>query len=263
MPYKVYSTRHIVEVIEYKYIRKKGGQGLAVGDERREYPAADAKDTDYIKLNIGKVVDQQGNEYEIIIDDCPMIEEYKEEVKQYNKEYYRRKQKIQLRRDIVENFDNKAYFSTMTFAENITEIQEGHKYINKFITNLRQKDKQLKYICIPEYTKAGRVHYHSIIQSEVYKKKELDSKWLYGQAMVKNIREVDNLGAYITKYITKDIEEMEGRIILKSRNLVSVEPEIYSYNPFEAHKITYTKSWADYWGNTVTYLQYNLRRQYL
>ena len=51
-------------------------------------------------------------------------------------------------------------FITLTYEENITNIDEAKKDFRYFIDKVQRVYKDLKYICIPEFQKRGAVHFH-------------------------------------------------------------------------------------------------------
>ena len=51
-------------------------------------------------------------------------------------------------------------FITLTFKENLKDISIANKKFNSFVSNVRKKKKDFKYIAVPEFQKRGAVHYH-------------------------------------------------------------------------------------------------------
>lgn len=139
-------------------------------------------------------------------------------------------------------------FDTFTFAEDIS-IEDANKCFANFIRQTKRKKADLKYICIPEFTKRGRPHYHMISNLECgidipkKERKKIKSEgvyrsieyydipyWSYGFSLAENIQAFDdnfNIALYLCKYLYKD---MDNRLwghqkILKSNNLE--KPNIY------------------------------------
>lgn len=128
-------------------------------------------------------------------------------------------------------------FITLTFAENITDIDFANKCFHKWVSSVRRVYADFAYLGVPEFQKRGAVHYHLLtnlvpgselcpFQSESYALKQYDVKyWTYGFSSVFDVvNSTDtnfNVALYICKYLYKDIENrLFGRNkILKSNNL--------------------------------------------
>lgn len=136
----------------------------------------------------------------------------------------------QRRRDIIRrlaccNFNNKYdKFLTLTFAENKTDIQECNILFKAFIRKLKNKyNSNLKYLGVIEFQKRGAVHYHVLLNIPYVSHKELQELWGNGFVFINAIEHVDNIGAYILKYMTKDNKDkrlMGQKAYLASRNLI-------------------------------------------
>lgn len=128
-------------------------------------------------------------------------------------------------------------FITLTFAENVKDIDYANKCFHKWVTSIRRVFSDFAYLGVPEFQKRGAVHYHLLtnlvpgsdlcpFQSEAYALKQYDVKyWTYGFSSVFDVlNSTDNnfnVALYICKYLYKDIENrLFGRNkILKSNNL--------------------------------------------
>lgn len=133
-----------------------------------------------------------------------------------------------------ENKDLWKSFLTLTFAENVKDIDYANKCFNSWLTSIRQIFPDFSYLCVPEFQKRGAVHYHLLsnlevggellpIQSE--KKKMYDVRfWKYGFTSAFDLKLADdrfNVSLYVCKYLYKDIDSrLFGRKkIMHSRNL--------------------------------------------
>lgn len=186
-------TGHIVEVYEYKYyISGKGG-----------YTG--------IKKGEGDIENK---------------------LKNYSNTNQRRRDMI--RRLACCNFNNKYdKFLTLTFAENKTDIKECNLLFKAFIRKLKNKyNKNLKYLAVIEFQKRGAVHYHVLLNTPYVPQNELQDLWGNGFVFINAIEHVDNIGAYILKYITKDNNDkrlMGQKAYLTSRNLLKPS-EVVNHN---------------------------------
>ena len=177
-----------------------------------------------------------------------------------------------VRRLALANFDSDSKFVTFTFAENITDVSEANVYWKKFIRKMRQKYGEFKYMAVLEFQKRGAVHYHCIWNLPYIKKPELQEVWGNGFIKVNRIDHVDNVGAYIVKYMTKDL--MDERFVKTksyqcSKGLerpVTYRDEefemIWNLYDLEHKKKVFTSSYTSEHHGTITYAEYNLKRLY-
>lgn len=155
-----------------------------------------------------------------------------------------------------ENADKFKTFITLTFKEDIKDVYEANKQLNKYLTSVRRdmkkKGREFYYLGVPEFQKNGRVHYHLLTSLEndidIPKKNDLKTynpfkdvwyvhnyyeipHWTYGYSdsfdILKNTDDNFNLSLYLIKYLYKDIDNrlFGNKKILKSNNLD--KPNIY------------------------------------
>lgn len=172
-------------------------------------------------------------------------------------------------------------FLTLTYAENVTELEEANHDFRCFIKRLneyvygRKISNQLKYVVVPEFQKRGAVHYHLILFNMPYiKSNKLAEIWQQGFIKINAIDKVDNVGAYVVKYMNKEKEDerLKGqKCYFSSRGLLKPE-EIRcrtgtekekeldeladSLTPNLVYQVQHT---SDYYGS-IMYKQYNLSR---
>lgn len=146
-------------------------------------------------------------------------------------------------RDIVNSNTtdtDKCLFVTTTYKENMTDTKQLYKDQDKFLKKLKYhfKDNPFEYINIVEPQGRGAWHSHYIF---VFKDKRpyIDQKWLtkeiwgMGNVNVKKIDGNDNLGAYLTAYLSdviidsdyvpsaddvlvvKDVPQSDGSVVSK------------------------------------------------
>lgn len=186
------------------------------------------------------------------------------------------------RRLALMNFGNGDTFMTLTFAENIRDIDYADNEFKKFMERLRYRSKQsIKYIAVREFQKRGAIHYHLICDyrlnpladEEQIKEHERyvgEKIWKHGYVDLKIIYGVDNVGAYLIKYMTKNVavELFQGRkLYLCSKGLnrpkeyrgleaVNIIRELGLENKSEVFISSYE---SEYLGQVV-YREYNLNR---
>lgn len=108
-------------------------------------------------------------------------------------------------------------FITLTFKNNITDHDTANKEFRNFIRRLNyhvfKKQSGLAYIAVIERQDRGALHYHTIFFNlpyipqkkllEIWRNKK-DKRGLH----VKRIDNINNVGAYVVKYIQKDLRAL-------------------------------------------------------
>jgi hypothetical protein len=138
-----------------------------------------------------------------------------------------------VRRLVAANFDAKNdTFLTLTFADNIQDLDYANKLFKSFIRSLRLYLREahgpeiadaFKYLAVLEFQKRGAIHYHVILGDVPFLPFEiLTPMWPYGWYKLNRIEHVRNVGAYVSKYLYKDVSDprLRGkRAYQSSRNL--------------------------------------------
>lgn len=165
-------------------------------------------------------------------------------------------------------------FMTLTFADNVQNLKLANNEWKKFIKRLnfymfRKKINLLKYSVVIEFQKRGAIHYHAIFYNLPYvESKKIADIWGQGFIKINKIDNVDNIGAYVVKYMGKDLDDdrLYGKkSYFNSRDLL--EPlEITDKKKIDAlvgplsHKLVYSIGFDnDYMGH-IHYNQYNTDR---
>lgn len=175
-----------------------------------------------------------------------------------------------VRRLSLANFDSGSKFITFTFADNITDVQQANAFWKTFIQRLRYRYGKFKYMSVLEFQKRGAVHYHCITDLPYVKKSDLADIWGNGFIKINRIEHVDNVGAYIVKYMTKDLFD-ERFVSLKSYQCskgldrpVSLREgqaeEIIAFYNLDAKKTVYESSYTSEHHGKIHYKEYNLKR---
>jgi hypothetical protein len=204
--------------------------------------------------------------------------EVSQEEKIVNREKVMARARQDLRRLVNANInqygkDFTAKFVTLTFADHVTELADANNEFKKFIKRLNYKmfntkSRNIQYSAVPEFTKAGRVHYHVIFYNLPYVNADkLSEIWGNGFIKINKIDNCDNVGAYVSKYMTKDNFEIQGKkSYFNSRGLfqpteITEKEKVESLrNSLPLDKVTYTTTFENEHVGTITYLQYNFNK---
>lgn len=142
--------------------------------------------------------------------------------------------KLECQRLAKANLNDWETFITLTFADNIIDIDKANKRFKYFIDKVRRVKKDFKYLCITEFQKRGATHYHMLCNINIndstliYSQKDNPKfkhikYWNDGFTSVEVIkRDAKKIIGYIAKYMTKDIDNrlFNRHRYFYSRNLV-------------------------------------------
>lgn len=130
-----------------------------------------------------------------------------EETKKENRKKVTNRARMKVRRYANANQDMRK-FITLTFAYNMTDIESANACFNIFLTKLRKKYPNLKFIKVIEFQKRGAVHYHMLANIPYINWRKFEEDfWPYGNTSIRRLDQNDNVGAYITKYMCKELDE--------------------------------------------------------
>ena len=148
--------------------------------------------------------------------DCSQEQEKESDIETKKRSLLR--SKIRLRRLINANATELDKFVTLTFRKNITDVTKANQKFEKFKKRLKYRLKKddknfdLKYIAVIEFQKRGAVHYHCLFNISYIKNEQLQKIWRNGFVRINKIDDVDNVGAYVVKYMSDDIEKYSEQL---------------------------------------------------
>ena len=197
---------------------------------------------------------------------------------------YRAREK--LRRLILANFDENSKFVTLTFrdgeVEDLGDVEQTNPLFKKFIMRLKYHvKKDLRYAAVIEFQdKNGRgaVHYHMICDLDFLPHEELERIWGHGFVKINSLkarmredgRDVDNVGAYMIKYMLKDLDDdrlrgkkayLTSRNLKKPKELKGTEAEAYWYlNKLDEKETVFTSEYESEHYGKVQYKEFNPKR---
>ena len=192
-----------------------------------------------------------------------------EETKRLNREKVAARARQKVRRYANANFSNKSKFITLTFADNVADLKTANREFIKARKRLSRFLKMpLEYIAVPEFQKRGAVHYHILMNCPYIENETLARLWGHGFVKINAIDKIDNIGAYITKYMTKDglDERLAGqKSYFMSHNLKAPEVATDSETiedvlaDMDVKRVACSSSFNSEYYGTVRYTQYVLQ----
>lgn len=185
-----------------------------------------------------------------------------------------RKARQSIRRLVNANIGPESKFVTLTFKDNVRDFKVANYEFKKFVGRLKYfVGKRLKYLVVPEFHRSGVIHYHVVFFSLPYvRQKILQEIWGQGIVDIRKIRHVDNLGAYVCKYLNKGVDDQRlvgKKCYFTSRNLEKPKEFMTGKKLITEgatslparHKIYESSFHNDHTG-TVMYQQYNLNVEF-
>lgn len=136
-------------------------------------------------------------------------------------------------------------FITLTFANNVQDIDNANYEFKKFIQKLKYhyNNDDLKYLAVIEFQKRGAVHFHFVSNLPFISAFRLEKIWGNGFIKVNKIKNCDNLGAYLSKYLGKETNQLlyKKKKFFYSKNTLDKPLEIINKTAidiiFKAYKI--------------------------
>lgn len=169
------------------------------------------------------------------------------------------------------NFGAHSKFITLTFADNVQDLDQAHKEFDRFIKRMRRRYGKFKYAAAIEFQQRGAVHYHMMSDLPYIPNRKLAEIWGQGFVRINDIKHVDNVGAYLSKYMTKGDgrdPRLRGRkMYLTSKNLDrplvlkgDAADLILDQYDLKNKKAVLEDVYTSEHHGLITYKQYNLKR---
>lgn len=218
-----------------------------------------------------------------------ILGEEKDNRKESRREQTLRDSKNTMRRLAIRNFKpSETLFMTLTYRPSefiyANDIDKADKHFREFIDTLRiESEQKVQYIAVREFTKKGVIHFHVLtdfkIDGDFSDPDEVDLRrwerdiakvWSHGFVDIKVTNEIDNVGAYLSKYMSKEIGNdfffRNKKYYLCSQGLK--RPEILTgsvaldlYKAMNIKNEVYTNSYESEYLGTITYVEFNLNQK--
>lgn len=183
-----------------------------------------------------------------------------------------------VRRLAIANFNEYSRFFTATFSDNISNMDFANNQFKKFIQRLKYHYGDFKYLAVLEFQKRGSIHYHMLSDFGYIEHKELEKIWGNGFIWIRDLltenkgKPVDNVGAYIVKYMNKnniDKRLMGKKAYFTSRNLFRPEvvyeniglDECFEKYDLNKNHMVYSNSFMSKENGVVDYYEFNKKRK--
>lgn len=255
------------------------------------------------------------------------------EIKNINRSVFKLQRLIKANEEIFKTF------ITLTFDEDLKDIEKANKRFRYWRDSIQRTYKDFKYVCVPEFQKNGRVHYHmltnlsyqdnllinenisytnlinkfrfnkyklihhkvlEVIINKEIKLNELDivlrkinNKWQntkktynyksknykifktikYWSNGFSNVCDMENVNiiGYLTKYMTKDIDErLFGKkrylnsqsLVIPKEYYIDCENDIeffYILDIVNNSKIVYKKDYLNFYEEEINFVEYKIK----
>lgn len=274
--YKVYRSGNVIEVYQYDEPRFLGfARKQSIGNRMDQLITV-------VDEKTGELVTREMTEKELA--------DYIEEKQMFNRAKSNIRARNEIRRKALANFDSKSSFLTLTFQENLQDLDIANRVFRSFVKymrrDLKEKKWSFKYLAVIEFQERGAIHYHLLCDlPKYYSYSRIRNRWrqsiglngVNGTGSIKHVRidRVDNVGAYIVKYMTK--AKADKRLVgkkmyqtsqgLKKPVEVSFKTEdelkcyLENFGINEYTKKAYQNNYTDVFTlGEVKYTEYNLER---
>ena len=199
---KVIDLGHVIEVYEMERIPVNPHE-----IERKD---------EYSFLSSSMDNEQTKKNNQLFYDELKENQKYKKDRKEERRSQTVRDARNRCRRLALMNFSEKDTFMTLTFAENIQDVQYADNEFKKFMKRFNYKyNRKSKFLAVREFQKRGAIHYHLLIDWKYPSRLEKEAlralereigtnTWGHGFVNLKPLKSqkkgdkpVDNVGAYL------------------------------------------------------------------
>lgn len=190
--------------------------------------------------------------------------------KEINRDKVLKRARKTVRGIINSNVRKYSKFLTLTFADNVQDLPSANYEFKKFIQRWSYElGYKVQYTAVVEFQDRGAIHFHVMVYNvnDKIDVNQLSKIWGQGFIKINAIKGVDNVGAYICKYMTKceDEKKLRGKkMYFNSRGLnkpIEIKDPVLAKAFAEGLEKTGVPKYANVFRNefnTVIYKQYVL-----
>ncbi len=157
-------------------------------------------------------------------------------------------------------------FLTLTFGTKMFDLSKANKLFNTYIRRMHKHFPKFKYIAIVEFQKNGRVHYHLLCNLKYVPSEKLEEIWQNGFINIRRIDRIDNIGAYVCKYLSKEMFDkrmfrkkkfFRSQDLNKPTEIVGDNAKFFMEEGLENLKLDYESEFENEHRGKVSYKQYH------
>lgn len=131
-------------------------------------------------------------------------------------------------------------FITLTYAENMQDVERLQRDFQIWMKSVRRKYGKCDYINVVEPQERGAWHCHVLIKFYELENGYLDydefrKLWKYGYNKVKELNDIDNIGAYLSAYLT-DIEMTDETFEQATQDMDAIEIRTVEFDDGQSKK---------------------------
>lgn len=146
------------------------------------------------------------------------------EIDRKRKKELQRKSSIRAKRDLTRiiycNVEENSKFLTLTYEDNIIDLDIANNEFKKFIKRLNYKyGLNLKYTAVVEFQERGAIHYHAVLYNltQRVESNELATIWRNGFIKINEIQNTYEDIEKVKNYMLKDIMKNDIRLVGRKR----------------------------------------------
>ena len=228
--------------------------------------------------------------------DKPVIRNYKREErkKKNNGENKKKEKKTQTekaqssvsrtRKDIRRLVNsNPQLIKFLTLTTTSTDIGKMNREFKLFTQRMKAKDcfPDFQYLSVPEFQKdidffgkvkpdGGAVHYHLLCNLPYVDQKKIAKIWGHGFIKIKRVSHVTNLGAYLCKYLQKDMHDKRmfgkkkffcSQDLNRPIEITNEEARKYMQDNSDNLKMTWEKTFNDEYRGEISYKVFHMKKR--
>lgn len=169
-------------------------------------------------------------------------------------------------------------FLTLTFSNEMTDLTISNRLFNAYIRKMNNQFPEFQYLAIPEFQKdidyfgnlkekGGSVHYHLLCNLRYVQSQALAEIWKHGFIKIKRIDRISNIGAYVCKYLQKEMFDKRmfrkkkffcSQNLTRPAEITGKSAKFFYEEAKENMKLLCEKEFENEYRGKVVYKQYEL-----
>lgn len=159
-------------------------------------------------------------------------------------------------------------FLTLTFKRNMTNLKKANYFFNIFIQKMQSRFKEFQYLAVVEFQKRGAVHYHLLCNLRYVQSGKIEKIWNNGFIKINRIDRISNLGAYVCKYVQKELFDKRmfrkkkyfcSQTLQRPTEIVGQNAKFFAEKGKENWKLIWENEFENEYRGKVLYKQYQIK----